>query len=602
MNSTRTEKIGIDKLKAALNACPYLCPYIAENDRTPCWDGTIFVCYSEDWKKENLKGIIPIQVKSSCQTDLTKETVSFQVNMADIRAYFNDGGIFFFVVYVNKDGSKHRIYYTSQLPFDLNPIVKMDKGSHVFHLTRFPEGNNEEIMNALALFLDNRPKQMSIITNGLQSFEEMCRMGIEFDSFMFSVPNFGHRNPYDLTFLSSSTLYIYAKLKGLNIDIPIQKVSDSIISRTIHKPVMVNGIEFYPSYVVTSHSGKNSVQIGQSFTLTGLEQGASRQKINFKIQGTLKQRIADLAFFAAVLDYGVITIAGKNLSINGFGDAEREFIEKTKRFYTDTQRMLDTLGVTKDLDCDKITDNDDNNIRNFISAVLYGKHIGFGQVDVQIIHGLFTIANLQMMIVCRRDEQGYYSVERFTSKLKARFDLHEDGNKGDYIDGSAYLTWQAEHYENACNIDTDDVLQSISEYEATPRYCGIVNQSVLEMLKAYDKQSEKNLQLLLMAEGFCQWLIQHGPDENKVIAEINHLQVIIRQRPLNIVEKGSLHRILADPAQTDNYCKVGVSILLRDYDEARTLLSRLPVNEETAYFMEQPIMNLLPNSEEELHQ
>lgn len=600
MNSTRTEKLGIDKLRAALNACPYLCPYIAENDRTPCWDGNILVYFSDDWKKENLKGAVPIQVKTSCKTDLSKDTVSFQVDMADIRAYFNGGGIFFFVVYINADGSEHRIYYASLLPFDLNPIVKMDKGSHAFHLNRFPEGNNEEMMNAFALFLDNRPKQMSIISNGLQTFEEMCRKGIEFDSFMFSLPNFGRRNPYDLTFLSNSALYIYAKPKGLNIELPIQRVSDGIVSMKIPNSVAVNGIEFYSSYVTTCHSGKITMRIGQSFTLTGLEEGATSQKINFKIKGTLKQRIADLAFFAAILDYGVITIAGQDLAIKDFGSAERDFIEKMQQFYLDTQRMLDALGVNEDLDCDKITDKDDKNIRNFISAVLYGKHIGFGEVDAQIVRGLFTIANLKIMIVCRRDDQGYYSVDRFTSKLKARFGPQEDWNNGDYVDGPAYLTWQAEHYQEACNIDTDDVLQSISEYDATPGYCGIVNQSVLEMLKAYDKQDKKNPQLLTMAEGLCQWLIQHDPEEDKVIAELNHLQVIVRQRALNIAETGSLYRILSDPASTD-YCKLGASILLRDYDGARTLLARLPADETKAEFMKMPIMNLLPKVDEELH-
>ena len=103
-----------------------------------------------------------------------------------------------------------------------------------------------------------------------------------------------------------------------------------------------------------------------------------------------------------------------------------------------------------------------------------------------------------------------------------------------------------------------------------------------------------------MAEGFCQWLIQHDPEEDKVIAELNYLQVIVRQRALNIAETGSLYRILSDPASTD-YCKLGASILLRDYDGARTLLAGLPADETKAEFMKMPIMNLLPKADEELH-
>lgn len=100
--------------------------------------------------------------------------------------------------------------------------------------------------------------------------------------------------------------------------------------------------------------------------------------------------------------------------------------------------MLDALGVNEDLDCDKISDNDDINIRNFISAVLYGKHIGLGQLDTQIVQGLFSIANLKIMILCRRDDQGYYSVDRFDSTLKARFTTKEKLDDRNFVEGPAY--------------------------------------------------------------------------------------------------------------------------------------------------------------------
>ena len=593
MNSTRIEMLGINKLEAALSRCPYLCPYLKENDRTPCWDGRIFVYYSENWLRRNLKGIVPVQVKTSCQEDLTKETVTFQVDMDDIRAYFNEGGVFFFVVYISKDGDKYTIYYASLLPFDLEPIIKQDKKSHVFHLIRFPEGDNEKIMNAFSLFLDNRPKQMPIITNGVQTFEEMCKNGVEFDSFVFSIPNFGRRNPYDLSYLSNSTVYIYAKPKGLNIDIPIQRITESIVSMTLENPVYVNGIEYYPSYIVAGQSGKTTLQIGQSFTITGLEVGAVKQKINFRIKGTLKQRITDMAFFSALLTHGSFTICGHDFVVHDFGDAERDFAKKTHQYYLDTLRMLDALGVNEDLDCDKISDNDDINIRNFISAVLYGKHIGLGQLDTQIVQGLFSIANLKIMILCRRDDQGYYSVDRFDSTLKARFTTKEKLDDRNFVEGPAYLSWRAEHFEEACNIDNSDFLKSISEYEATPQYCGIVNQAVLEILKAYDKQEKKNDQLLLLADGLCQWLLKNDPDENKVIAELNQLQTFHRQRVLTIVETNRLVQIVGYP-NMDKYCQVGASILLHEYSKAREILNNLPDDENKAFFMIQPIMNLLP--------
>lgn len=217
--------------------------------------------------------------------------------------------------------------------------------------------------------------------------------------------------------------------------------------------------------------------------------------------------------------------------------------------------MLETLGVNGDLKFDVLTDIDKLNLQSLISAVLNGKHLPLEQADRQLYYGLFSIANLKMMLVYRKDEHGDYSVDRFTSDLKVRFTLRNGTSKNKYAYGPAYLIWQAEHYESACNIDSDDILQSIKAYDPTVEYCAIVNNSVLEMLKAYDRQNKQDPLLLKMAEMLCQWLVQYDPDENKEIIKLNHLQVIYRQRhgQLNFAETGFLYSILNDPAKDDFY-------------------------------------------------
>ena len=54
VNTKRIEDSATTALKAAMLRSPILDSYIDSNDKTPSWDGTVFVYKSEKTKKENL--------------------------------------------------------------------------------------------------------------------------------------------------------------------------------------------------------------------------------------------------------------------------------------------------------------------------------------------------------------------------------------------------------------------------------------------------------------------------------------------------------------------------------------------------------------------
>ena len=64
-NNKRIEETATTALKAALLRCPILDSYIDSNDKTPSWDGTVFVYRNEKQKKADLLGKAPIQVKGT---------------------------------------------------------------------------------------------------------------------------------------------------------------------------------------------------------------------------------------------------------------------------------------------------------------------------------------------------------------------------------------------------------------------------------------------------------------------------------------------------------------------------------------------------------
>ena len=62
-NTKRIEESATTALKAALLRCPILDSYIDLNDRTPSWDGTVFVYKSEKTKRKTLLVVFQSRLK-----------------------------------------------------------------------------------------------------------------------------------------------------------------------------------------------------------------------------------------------------------------------------------------------------------------------------------------------------------------------------------------------------------------------------------------------------------------------------------------------------------------------------------------------------------
>ena len=93
-NTKRIEESATTSLKAALLRCPILDSYIDSNDKTPSWDGTVFVYKSEKKKKDNLAGRVPIQIKGT-EKVIVSDTAAFSCSIADLKNYYKDGGCIF---------------------------------------------------------------------------------------------------------------------------------------------------------------------------------------------------------------------------------------------------------------------------------------------------------------------------------------------------------------------------------------------------------------------------------------------------------------------------------------------------------------------------
>lgn len=123
VNTEWVERIAVNRLENALLSTGLVVPTIPTGDKAPSWDGEISLYPSQiSFPKSELVGRIPVQVKGTYVKEFQKKAV-YQVDVADLRNFFRDGGAIFFVVQIKTD-EQYRIFYTPLLRFQLRRLLE----------------------------------------------------------------------------------------------------------------------------------------------------------------------------------------------------------------------------------------------------------------------------------------------------------------------------------------------------------------------------------------------------------------------------------------------------------------------------------------------
>ena len=539
-NSKWIEEAATTALSQVFLSCPILSPFINRNDRTPSWDGAVFVYQNAAQKKEDLLGRVPIQVKGT-QKLLTSDTASFPCSVADLRNYCNDGGCIFFLVSVPSVIGEADIYYSSLQVFDLKR--KLDEignqKSCTIKLTRFPSKDINEISAIFTSFIENSRKQASFIKHKLVSLEELTRNGVTIESLTFNASGIGLNELNLGKYLSSHDFYLYAKPKGLDIEIPVDKVCNATVVKRVDAKVTVRDVEYYPFYTVVYKEGAaHHIQLGKGIAIK-LDLSSKKFNISFKASGTLSDLIQDASCYIDIIESREVAFNGEKLA---FSNPNWEGLSKSKkrlRYYKDVKKMLDTLGVTEELQCDNLTAKDEEKIRSFVAAILYNKKFGFPGIESPSIYGAFSIANLSIWIWAIRKEDGYYQIKSFFDAQQFAFFEESDTAHAHPIPASQYFLLDKTAFAHASNMNYDAILKSITSLAPSPKFIPYTTDLLLEIIRAYDEQTNKDGKLLELADSLCTWLSTFENEKNDPVIRLNHLQIVKRKHsfiPQEIIE------------------------------------------------------------------
>ena len=95
LNTTQIEKASVEAVIKYFNFSETLDPNIPITDKTPAWDGNLFLYKSDSDKqsKTGLIGTIPSQVKGRQFKDFSNPKIKHPIDVNDVSIYQKNGGI-----------------------------------------------------------------------------------------------------------------------------------------------------------------------------------------------------------------------------------------------------------------------------------------------------------------------------------------------------------------------------------------------------------------------------------------------------------------------------------------------------------------------------
>lgn len=584
------EKLATSAIVTALSKTERLSSFINDGDKEPCWDGNIYIHEDKAHSKKNIKKVATQVKGKAVNKKSVKDIIKYPITYHDLDAYMNNGGTFFFVVYLDKEtGEVLQIYYANLLPFRIKRMLKTKKTKYSVALHKFPEDEFEKT-ELLMNFHINAQKQVSFVTKDTPTIEELERQGV-LESLTFSYTGLGKDvSVLDLPKkLDGKSVTIYANIKGASVSIPVEHY-ESIQHITMQSkkeiPVSVNGEVFYDSFKTITTSNNLEFHIGSCFKLIVPQKHEEKMVLDIKIKvnGCLSERIKGMEFVKAVIANGSFCIGKQEFNMN-ITEQEREMVENDKfisnlRGYKKAKRLLDRMHVTKDLDIQNCSEEELGKLNFLIAAIednLLARELPVDKEPLQKI----KIANLTLAVVYLENENGGYKLcDYFGNHFLFQAKLDD----GDLIRLSQFSKMTSEDFLQLDNLYLPIIVDDFKLIELSDTLCETANMLLLEMIKAYDMCSKQ--ELLDIAKQLSEWLLSCSDYFSKGIATINNLQLVLRERALTFNEKQELYQIISNTE--DSSLKLGGFLLLGEKAEVENIMSVID-DEELQRFKEYPI-------------
>jgi len=597
MNSKKIEELAAIKVREKILLTDKLSPYIKDNDKTPVWDGTVLLYKDCEQCNENLVGRVEVQVKGELNNDFNKKTISFSVEIVELNIYKKNGGVIYFVVYINKnDNNLRKIYYETLTPLKIKSYLSGKENQKTLSITlKEFSANKKNIESIFINFHNDSSKQHSFNDESFISLDQLTKRK-DIKSIACEILDYpnedGLPNPIDILF--NNDICFYAKFEGSPIPHPIDSNNFNLAVVKQNDTVFTNG-KAYNNYVKTILKKDTIIlTFGKSISFTFTKESNS-WKITYKPTDFLSHRIVDLDFLINALEAKGINFGKDELTIP-LSELETNYkidldsMRKELELYRKIQHFLYILHITEDLNF--------GIIENWNELMLYVE----GVVDKKPVS--FTIENQESFCLNRR-KIGNLDILFILQKVENTDDLYYISN---YFDGEFFLGYERngvkyissvysamipENFNELSNVNFPNMLSSYKPFlERDVNIFESASFDLLNLLFAYDKADKPKQIILDTAKDIAKWILDESDDSLSYNAKlINYLQTIKRERVLNAEEQNQLLDIIGN-SDNDIMSKIASYLLLDNQLEANWHFKKLEKSWQDA-FKSYPIYKFL---------
>lgn len=241
---------------------------IPVNDKGVSFDGSINLYKTSFFRKKDLLGIIPVQIKGKTVKAISPIQAKFSVNMDDLRNYYNEGGVIYFVSEILDDQIVS--FAKILLPLNLKPLLDNFGKQSSTTIQLNPVKDNLTLEIICRHFLKEKSRQpVSYIGKysfTSHDFEHLKLTSISMDS-----------NRQTKNFLNQE-MYVYG-VNG-NIDVPISIVKFEKFTRQGLTNIDINGSNLPYEYKITDNNESISIILENTLVITAK---VNHKEVNFKI-------------------------------------------------------------------------------------------------------------------------------------------------------------------------------------------------------------------------------------------------------------------------------------------------------------------------------
>lgn len=588
------ETLAVNEISTLMAECPHLVPTITTNDKTPFTDGHVDMYDGLSRAKSGWVGRIPVQVKGRRTNARGRFNTTFKISRADLAAFQQQGGVVFFLVYVDpKSGRRHPLFRVLS-PFGIRDILDAspEGGADIaVELSPLPR-DSASIERILYIALKSQEQRLSV------GFDpSLINEGTSISIYVVDPPSFDA--PLTLSSETGDSVLVLNTSNGMALPMPgeLTFFPPSYLPRETKATVAAGDVTFNRPTVqqIGDRSFEVTLSRGLSVVTTGSD-GEQSTTVTLSPVGNLVERVKDISFYLELTGGRSLSIDGKSTQFKFADDPDDARLREHLGTLQKVVAVFDTLHIDPNLvELADITPEQVRALLHMHHSLVEGKHLNAANGQPGLLFQ--PIAQWQVaLLVLPADEPGSWAYgDPFAPEHQHRYRVHRKNLDGT-LEPCAATAFDilGDEFPKVLNLHLSDITAPYDVIADLPDTITLANMRVLALIKAADAITQRSVAFLDAAAALNEWLISvDGEQEHHLI---NRWQILHRRDALGSEQRAAIRGLRRSVAiaghpradEVDALC----AILLGDAEDTAQALARLTEN-ELAQVKDYPIWALV---------